>query len=108
MQTPSDIITAPVKEFSRLSGLGESTVWVMLNDGRLESIAVGRRRLVLVDSYRRLIDEQLSAPPQDARRNGAVPALGSKRPGPPGTEPEPTSKRGRGRPRKLRPSESVA
>ena len=57
-----DPITAPVNEFSRLSGLGISTVWQMMKDGRLESVAVGRRRLVVIDSYRRLIEEQREAP----------------------------------------------
>jgi hypothetical protein len=75
MEIPSDIISTSVAEFSRISGLGQSTVWAMIHDGRLESIAIGRRRLVLVDSYRQLIKAQRA--PQDARRNHAVPALGS-------------------------------
>jgi hypothetical protein len=81
MEVPADIISAPVREFSRISGLGESTIWAMIHDGRLESIAIGRRRLVLIESYRRLIEQQRAAPPRDARRNSAVPPLGSKRPG---------------------------
>jgi predicted DNA-binding transcriptional regulator AlpA len=75
MEIPSGVISAPVPEFSRISGLGQSTIWAMIRDGRLESIAIGRRRLVLVDSYRQLIKAQRA--PQDARRNHAVPALGS-------------------------------
>jgi predicted DNA-binding transcriptional regulator AlpA len=81
MELPAMIISAPVKEFSRISGLGESTIWAMIHDGRLESIAIGRRRLVLIESYRRLIEQQRAAPPRDARRNSAVPPLGSKRRG---------------------------
>jgi hypothetical protein len=84
MEFPFSSISASVKEFSRISGLGESTVWAMIHDRRLESVAIGRRRLVLIDSYRKLIERQRAAPPQDARRNTAVPRLGSKRrtPGP--------------------------
>jgi hypothetical protein len=81
MELPAEIISAPVKEFSRISGLGESTIWAMIHDGRLESIAIGRRRLVLIESYRRLIEQQRAAPPRDARRNSAVPPLGSNRRG---------------------------
>lgn len=79
MEIPSHTISASVKEFARISGLGESTVWAMIRDGRLESIAIGRRRLVLIESYRRLIQQQLAAPPRDARRNSAVSPLGGKR-----------------------------
>jgi predicted DNA-binding transcriptional regulator AlpA len=71
------IISASVPEFSRLSGLGQSTIWAMLHDGRLESISIGRRRLVLLDSYHRLIQQQQASLPQDARRNGTVPPLGT-------------------------------
>src|SRR5215472_6365435 len=78
MESPLHIISAPVREFARISGLGESTIWVMISDGRLETIAVGRRRLVLVDSYRKLIEQQRNAPPADARRNEYVPRLGSR------------------------------
>src|SRR5438105_6792918 len=76
VEIASNIISAPVKEFSRISGLGESTVWAMIHDGRLETIAIGRRRLVLIDSYRRLIKQQRAEAPKDARRNGTVPPLG--------------------------------
>jgi hypothetical protein len=77
MDFPADVISAPVREFARISGLGESTIWAMIHDGRLETIAIGRRRLVLIDSYRRLIKQQRAEAPKDARRNGTVPALGT-------------------------------
>jgi excisionase family DNA binding protein len=44
MQIPFYTISASVKEFARISGLGESTVQAMIHDGRLESIASGRWR----------------------------------------------------------------
>jgi hypothetical protein len=77
MDFSPDVISAPVRGFARISGLGESTVWAMIHDGRLETIAIGRRRLVLIDSYRRLIKQQRAEAPKDARRNGTVPPLGS-------------------------------
>jgi excisionase family DNA binding protein len=57
----TDAITAPVDKFCVLSGLGKNTVYQMIGDGRLASIKIGRRRLVVVDSYRRLIQEEQAA-----------------------------------------------
>jgi excisionase family DNA binding protein len=57
----TDAITAPVDKFCALSGLGKNTVYQMIGDGRLASIKIGRRRLVVVDSYRRLIQEEQAA-----------------------------------------------
>jgi excisionase family DNA binding protein len=62
----TDAITAPVDKFCGLSGLGKNTVYQMIGDGRLASIKIGRRRLVVVDSYRRLIQEEQAA--QRSRR----------------------------------------
>lgn len=59
---PTDQITAPVNEFARLSGLGISTVWGMVRRGELDSIAIGRRRLVVIESYHRLIERQRANP----------------------------------------------
>jgi hypothetical protein len=55
-------LTLPVNEFARVSGLGISTIWSMVRNGQLESVAIGRRRLVVIESYRRMIDEQREAP----------------------------------------------
>jgi hypothetical protein len=54
--------TASVKKFAAIADLGESTVWKLIHDGQLETIAVGRKRLVVVESYRRLIEAQRAAP----------------------------------------------
>jgi len=58
----TDQLTAPVNEFARLSGLGISTVWAMVKNCELESITVGRRRLIVIESYRKLIEERLADP----------------------------------------------
>jgi hypothetical protein len=52
------IITAPVGEFCALSGLGRTKVYEMLGEGLLDSITIGKRRLIVLDSYRRLIERQ--------------------------------------------------
>jgi len=57
---PTDIITTPVPEFLSISGLGRSLAYDMMADGRLQSIKIGKRRLIVIDSYRRLIERQLA------------------------------------------------
>jgi len=75
-----DAITSSVKKFAReIADVGESTAWAMIARGEVETITIGKRRLVVVASYRRLVEERKAQPPQDARRNNAVPALGSGR-----------------------------
>lgn len=55
----SSIITATVGEFCRLSGLGRSRVYEMIGDaGELESVLIGKRRLIIIDSYRQLIERR--------------------------------------------------
>jgi Bacterial RNA polymerase, alpha chain C terminal domain len=79
-----DRITAPVKDLSRISGLGVSSIWKLLHEGQLKSVAVGRRRLVLLESYYDFIERQSAGPPLDARRNrrynATVLPLGATRP----------------------------
>ena len=79
MDTISDrIITAPVGEFCRLSGLGRTKVYELLGDGTLASITIGKRRLIVLDSYRSLIERQGSPAPANQptasvpRRRGPV------------------------------------
>jgi hypothetical protein len=52
------IITAPISEFCRLSGIGRTRVYELIGDGSLDSITIGKRRLIVLDSYRRLIEQQ--------------------------------------------------
>ena len=48
-------LSCTVKRTSKLTGLGESTIWLYLKEGRLEGRNVGRRRLVLYSSIERLL-----------------------------------------------------
>jgi excisionase family DNA binding protein len=41
------IITTPVGEFCRLSGLGRTKVYELLGKGTLASITIGKRRLIV-------------------------------------------------------------
>jgi hypothetical protein len=66
----TDRITAPIGEFCKLAGIGRSLVYEMIGDGRLESILIGKRRLVVLDSYRRLVERQRAT-----GANGPVPPV---------------------------------
>ncbi len=76
----TDRITAPIGEFCRISGIGRSRVYELIGDGSLESFTLGKRRLIVIDSYRRLIERQRGALPKAAavlpappRKNGRTP-----------------------------------
>src|SRR5262249_24566011 len=92
-------ITMPVKAFSRWSGLGVTKIYELIAPGGpLESIIVGKRRLIVVQSYRDLIARQAQNP------RSFIPSPNPKAPsyiGPGGHaagEPQ-TPRRGRGRPK---------
>jgi hypothetical protein len=65
---PSDRITATIPEFRRLSGIGRSRIYELLNAGELESIHLGARRLIVIDSYRRLLTKLQAAEVGQCRR----------------------------------------
>ena len=50
------IISASISEFSRISGISRSKTYELLDAGELESIRVGSRRLILLDSFWCLIE----------------------------------------------------
>jgi len=88
------LITITIGNFCRVSGIGRSKTYELLSTGALDSLKIGKRRLIILDSYRKLIEQQRSAGPSAATRTptGAAPA------GP--IEPA-ALRRGRGRPRKI-------
>ena len=57
MHTP---IAVSVKHACTLLGVGKSTLWAMWKDDKLDSILIGRKRLVLLQSIHRLVESQLS------------------------------------------------
>lgn len=48
-------ITVTVAEAKRLSGLGHTKLWELIGSGVLETVRVGRRRLVIYASLCRLL-----------------------------------------------------
>ena len=50
-----EIFTVSINDAAKALGLGRTSIYAMLADGRLEAFKLGRRRLVKVDSIRRLV-----------------------------------------------------
>lgn len=48
--------TTSISEAARALGLGRTSIYALINEGRLETIKIGRRRLVKVESIRLLLD----------------------------------------------------
>lgn len=48
-------ITATVKQFAQMSGLGPTSIYALFKSGDLQSVTIGRRRLIILDSYRDLL-----------------------------------------------------
>jgi hypothetical protein len=61
-----DIVTASVRDFSRITGLGVTTIYALLNgaenEDHLQSISVGKKRLILMSSWYELVAKRLSRP----------------------------------------------
>ena len=51
-------ITATIDNFCAISNIGRSKVYELLDSGDIESIKIGKRRLIIIESYRRLIERQ--------------------------------------------------
>jgi excisionase family DNA binding protein len=75
-----DRVSVSVRHAAMALDVSQPTIWTMIREGRLQSFAVGKRRLITWQSVLALRD----GPPQDARRNRTVPALGSR----PGKRPQ--------------------
>jgi hypothetical protein len=52
-------ISVTVDNFCRISDLGKTTVYGMIASGKLQSIKIGKRRLILMASYRQILIDQL-------------------------------------------------
>lgn len=51
-------ITCSVTEAQRLSGLGKTTIFRLLREQKITSTTVGAKRLIHVDSLRRLLEAE--------------------------------------------------
>ena len=47
-------ILASVKETREILAIGNGTVWKLIKEGRLQTVKIGRRTLVVIDSIRRI------------------------------------------------------
>jgi excisionase family DNA binding protein len=57
-----DPITATVNQFAALSGLGRTSIYELIKSGDIQSVTIGRRRLIVLESYRALLRSRLPAP----------------------------------------------
>jgi len=46
-----------INDAARTLGLGRTSIYAMIGDGRLESFKLGRRTLIRMASIRRLVDQ---------------------------------------------------
>lgn len=51
-----DIIAVSINDAARALGLGRTSIYSLINDGKLEARKLGRRTLVTTQSIRALID----------------------------------------------------
>jgi excisionase family DNA binding protein len=58
--------TYSINEVKRLTGLGNTTVFALLKNGMLNSVRIGRRRLIYADSVDRLLETGTETPPKAA------------------------------------------
>lgn len=49
-------ITATIREACSMTGLGKTTLYSRIASGDLETVTIGRRRLVKVESLRQLVE----------------------------------------------------
>jgi excisionase family DNA binding protein len=51
-----ELLATSINDTAKALGLGRTSIYAMIADGRLEAFKLGRRTLVKVASIRRLID----------------------------------------------------
>jgi excisionase family DNA binding protein len=54
---PEDVkpLAVPVKTACRLVGVGNTTMWALIKSGRVKTVSLGRRRLVIYASLEALL-----------------------------------------------------
>lgn len=56
------IITAPIRDFVRYSGISRAQVYRLLDRGLLESVKIDDMRLIVMSSYERLLERNRVPP----------------------------------------------
>jgi hypothetical protein len=54
-------ITMPIPQFLGASGIGRSKTYELINEGEIQSVLVGKRRLIIVQSYLDYLERQKQA-----------------------------------------------
>jgi len=62
-------ITAPIGPFCRDNGLGRTKVYELIGVGEIESVTIGRRRYIIVQSYIDFLRRQAQSAPALASPN---------------------------------------
>jgi hypothetical protein len=70
MTTDFPILAMPIPRAADTIGLKETALKALIKDGTIETILIGKRRLVLFDSMKKYIESRRGKP-GDARRNPA-------------------------------------
>ena len=55
---PVKPITVTIPTARNISGLGNTTIWALIKAGKLETVSVGRRRLIIFRSLERLLSPE--------------------------------------------------
>jgi len=59
--TSNKPITVTIADARRLSGIGNTKLWELIKDGKVDTVSIGRRRLVVLASLKRLLTPESSA-----------------------------------------------
>jgi len=60
-------ITVTVAMARKISGLGNTTIWLLIKQGKLETVRIGRRTLVTFRSLEALLEPDSGSAPKPAR-----------------------------------------
>lgn len=55
-----ETITVTIADMKRATGLGTTTIYSLINEGKLETVKIGRRTLVKTKSIRALLDCEIA------------------------------------------------
>ena len=57
--THQNILSVSILDAAKMTGLSRSSIYELLNDGRLRSVLIGKRRLIPTSALRELIGESV-------------------------------------------------
>jgi hypothetical protein len=71
-------LAIPIRTTRRVIGIGNTKLWELIGSGALETISIGRRRLVLVASIEQLVDKLRAIEADRPRNDLANRAIGER------------------------------